>query len=259
MIAEAPPSETFRLSPRECARFHEEGYLGPFALCTPAEMEEARGRIEREVLTSDGPNPKNRLQGRHMDHRLVYDLVTRPQVLDRMESLYGPDLILWATYFFNKEPGGKEIPWHQDFHYWPIEPAVNMSAWIAVDPATTENSCVRIIPGSHRRIVPHITSREGMAFGQEADPEAVLKAQEGREIVEMELAPGEFFLFNERLLHQSEPNRSQKRRMGLTMRVTVPLVKVFHGTGPLWPGHKNMVVRGKDTMGFNELASPPIV
>lgn len=256
MIATAP--ETFFLSRREVARFHEEGYLGPFTLCTPEEMADARERIERDVLTADGPNPKNRLQCRHLDRRVVYDLVTRPAVLDRMESLFGPDLVLWATYFFLKEPGGKEIPWHQDFFYWPIEPAVNLSAWIAVDPATSENSCVRIIPGSHRRVVPHGKSRDGMAFGDEADPAAVAKAMESAPVIEMELKPGEFFLFNERLLHQSEPNRSQKRRMGLTMRVTVPFVKVFHGQGPLFPGHKNMVVRGRDGMGFNDLAQPPL-
>lgn len=255
MIATAPAS--FQLDRAEIAQFHNDGYLGPFTLCSRDEMADAREQIERDVLTVDGPNLKNRLQCRHFDQRLVYDLVTRPAVLDRMESLYGPDLVLWATYFFNKEPGGKEIPWHQDFHYWPIEPSVNISAWIAVDPATVENSCVRIIPGSHRRIVPHIASRDGMAFGEEADPAAVDRAIATSGIVDMELAPGEFFLFNERLLHQSEPNRSNRRRMGLTMRVTVPFVKVFHGQGPLFAGHKNMVVRGQDRMGFNELAQPP--
>jgi ectoine hydroxylase-related dioxygenase (phytanoyl-CoA dioxygenase family) len=74
----------------------------------------------------------------------------------------------------------------------------------------------------------------------------------------MELAPGEFFLFNERLLHQSNANRSNKRRMGLSVRVTVPFVKVYHDTGPLFVGHKNMVIRGTDGMGFNRLADPPM-
>jgi ectoine hydroxylase-related dioxygenase (phytanoyl-CoA dioxygenase family) len=212
-----------------------------------------RERIEREVLAADGPNPKNRLQCRHMDSRLVYDIVSRSQILDRMASLYGGDLVLWATYFFAKEPGGKEIPWHQDFNYWPIEPLVNLSAWIAVDPATVENSCVQIIPGSHKKIVPHIPSRDGMAFGEEADPAHV----DTTNVVNMELAPGEFFLFNERLLHHSDRNPSDKRRIGLTMRVTVPFVKVDQDKPPLFPGHKVMVVRGQDTMGFNDVAPPP--
>ena len=96
----------FALGGAEVAQFHREGYLGPYALCTPEEMAALRRRIEEEVLTTDGPNPKNRLQCRHMDRRLVYDIVTRPAILDRMAGLYGPDLVLWATYFFAKDPGG---------------------------------------------------------------------------------------------------------------------------------------------------------
>lgn len=255
VTAAKPPrvAGEFALTENEAARFHAEGYLGPFAICAPEQMNEWRKQIDSDVLPTTGPNPKSPLQCRHLDKRLVHDIVTRPQILDRLASLMGDDLILWATYFFNKEPGGKEIPWHQDFNYWPIEPLVNLSAWIAIDPVTTENSCVRIIPGSHKKIVPHIPSRDGMAFGEEADPAHVDDAK----AVNMELKPGEFFLFNERLLHQSNKNVSQMRRLGLTCRVTVPFVRVDHDRGPLFPGHRNVVVRGRDTMGFNRLASPP--
>lgn len=246
-------SAEFALSREEVARFHAEGVLGPFPLCTTEEMETLRGRIETEVLATPGPNPKTPLQCRHLDRRVVYDIVTHPAILDRMASLIGDDLILWATYFFNKEPGGKEIPWHQDFNYWPLEPVVNLSAWIAVDPVTRENSCVRVIPGSHKKIVPHVPSREGMAFGEEADPAHV----DDSKVVDMELRPGEFFLFNERLLHQSNRNQSDRRRLGLTCRVTVPFVRLEHDRPPLFPGHQNIIVRGTDRMGFNRLATPP--
>jgi ectoine hydroxylase-related dioxygenase (phytanoyl-CoA dioxygenase family) len=242
------------LTREEIASFHDNGFLGPYALSTPDEMAILRAEIERDVLTTDGPSPRTRVQARHMDKRVVYDLCTHPAIVERMAALYGNDLVLWASYFFNKESGGKEIPWHQDFNYWPIEPLVNISAWIAIDPVTTENSCVRIIPGSHKKIVPHIPSRDGMAFGEEADPAQVDESK----AIDMELAPGEFFLFNERLLHQSNANRSNKRRMGLSVRVTVPFVKVYHDTGPLFVGHKNMVIRGTDGMGFNRLADPPM-
>ena len=86
-----------------------------------------------------------------------------------MAALYGPDLLLWRTNFFVKEPGAKEIPWHQDFNYWPLEPPIIISAWIAVDAATLENSCLQIIPGSHRKVVPHVKATSEMAFGQMGD------------------------------------------------------------------------------------------
>jgi ectoine hydroxylase-related dioxygenase (phytanoyl-CoA dioxygenase family) len=243
----------FALTLEEVAHFHENGYLGPFPLCTPDEMATIRERIEQEVLTTDGPNPKTRIQCRHLDQRFLYDIAANPAIADRAESLLGPDLVLWATYFFIKEPGGKEIPWHQDFNYWPLEPVVNLSAWLAIDPVKVENSCVNIIPGSHKKIVPHLPSREGMAFGEEADPSQV----DASKAIPMELKPGEFFLFNERTLHQSERNRSDKRRMGMTMRITVPFVKVVHDISPLFPGHANMMLRGEDKMGFNRIVAPP--
>jgi Phytanoyl-CoA dioxygenase (PhyH). len=69
--------------------------------------------------------------------------------------------------------------------------------------------------------VPHIRAREGMGFGEEADPDYY----SAENLVNMELKPGEFFLFNEKTLHHSEANRSDRRRMGMSVRVTIPIVK----------------------------------
>ena len=244
----------FSLDEAEIAHFHDEGYLGPFAAVSPEEMATIRAHIDERVLTTDGPNPKTRLQSRHMDSRVVFDLATHPAIIDRMKCLYGPDLILWATNFFLKEPGGLEIPWHQDLNYWPLEPLLNISAWIAVDDVKRDNSCVQILPRSHKKVVPHVASREGMAFSEEAD-ETFFKREN---VVDMELEPGEFFLFNEKLLHHSEPNRSNRRRLGMSVRVTLPIVKIEQDKAPLHPGHRAVLVRGEDFMGFNRLMNAPV-
>ncbi len=241
--------KTFSLNGPEIRKFQEEGYLGPLTLCSPEEMAGIRERIEKEVMTTDGPNPKNRNQQRHGDHPFLADLITKNEILDRMESIYGPDLLIWASYFFTKQPGSGEIPWHQDLNYWPLEPVLNLSAWIAVDPALVENSCVRIIPRSHKKVLPHVRSSSGMEFSEMADTAFVDESK----AVSMELKPGEFFIFNERLLHQSNANTSKLRRMGLTVRVTVPFVKISHEQPPLFPGHQALLVRGEDRMGFNRL------
>lgn len=242
------------MSREEIESFHNNGYLGPFALISPDEMRELEPEIEEKVFQTEGPVPGAPIKSRHMDSPLVYDLVSRPEIIDRMASLYGNDLILWATYFFDKAPGGKEIPWHQDGNYWPLEPVINISAWIAIDDVTIENSCVQVIPGSHKQIVPHIKSTEDMAFAEMADPQFV----DTSKAVNIELKPGEFFLFNEKTLHHSEPNRSLKRRRGMTVRVTIPIVKIDHEIPPLHPGHKAILVSGKDYMGFNQLCAPPL-
>ena len=184
---------------------------------------------------------------------VVHELATRPEIVERMASLYGPDLLLWATYFFTKQPGGKEIPWHQDQNYWPLEPVINISAWIAIDEATIENSCVRLIPESHKHVVPHVAAGSEMEFSEMADPAFVDKSK----AVPMELKPGEFFLFNEKTLHQSPVNSSNKRRRAMTCRVTIPIVTIEHDIAPLHPGHAATLIRGDDYMGFNRLCEPP--
>lgn len=240
------------LSEDEVNFFRENGYLGPYTAVFPEEMAAIREHIDNDLLTTDGPNPHARVQSRHMDSRIIYDLASHSAILDRMECLYGPHLILWATNFFNKEPGGKEIPWHQDLNYWPLEPLINISAWIAIDDVRVDNSCVQVIPGSHKKIVPHIRAREGMGFGEEADP----AYYSPENLVNMELKPGEFFLFNEKTLHHSEANSSDRRRMGMSVRVTIPIVKIKQDGPPLHPNHAAMLVRGEDYMGLNRLMEP---
>jgi len=248
-----PTEGITRLTPAEIDQFLRQGYLGPYALRTPVEMEAIRARIESEVLTTPGPSSIP-VKCRHLDQRLVHDLVADDAVLGRLRSLIGDDIVLWATFFFNKEPGGQEIPWHQDAHYWPIEPPINVSIWLAIDEVTTENSCVQIVPGSHRNVVPHVKSRPDMAFADEADPDAI----DTSTAIDMELKPGEFFIFNERMLHHSNRNDSDRRRMGLSARYTMPMVKLLEqDQPPLYPGHTCVLVSGQDRFGLNRMSLPP--
>jgi ectoine hydroxylase-related dioxygenase (phytanoyl-CoA dioxygenase family) len=192
----------------------------------------------------------NTLQNRHLDCRPAFELCSHPALLDRMESLIGKNLVLWRSYFFVKYPGSKAVPWHQDINYWPIEPPLNVSAWVAMDEAIIENSCVQLIPGSHRDMVPHLKS-EGTVFREEADP----AYYDSSKAIPMELKPGQFFLFSERILHYSAPNSSNKRRLGLAVRMTVPFVKVYQKNDP----HNNvLLVRGDDEMKLNTVGVPPL-
>ena len=241
-----------QLTRAEVDFYVENGYLGPYAAMSPAEMAPIRQEIESKVLKAAGPNPRRPMQSRHMDNAAVYDLAAHPAIIDRIAGLLGPDLVVWTTNFWLKDPGGAEIPWHQDINFWPIEPPVNVSAWIAIDDVTTENSCLQIIPGSHRQSVPHLRATANMAIHEMADPESYNVSQ----AVSMELKPGEFFLFSERLLHASGRNTSDKRRLGLAIRVTLPIVHIFQDTH-LHPGHTAILAKGKDVMGFNRYAGRP--
>lgn len=244
---------TNRLTRAEVDFFVEYGYLGPYAALTQAEMAPVREAIESRVLKTAGPNPRRPMQSRHMDTPAVYDLAAHPAIIERIACLLGPDIVVWTTNFWLKEPGDAEIPWHQDINFWPIEPPVNVSAWVAIDDVTAENACVRLIPGSHRRFLQHQRAPDEMAIHEMVDP----AAYDAGEALNMELKPGEFFLFSERLLHASSANRSSKRRLGLSIRVTVPFVHIFQDSH-LHPGHTAILASGRDVMGFNRYGGRPV-
>ncbi len=232
------------LDANEIKKFRVQGYLGPYSLCSVDEMSQIAKQIQL-VLNTDPPDHKNRVHNRHLDDQLVHELSTDPQIVKRMTCLYGDDLLLWRTNFFVKETGAKEIPWHQDFNYWPLEPPIIVSAWIAIDPSTVENGCLKIIPGSHRRVIPHVESKPNVQFNRMGDPDYI----DLSDIVTLEMKPGEFILFNERTLHQSDPNHSNTRRIGLAVRVIIPIVKVLDWDSP---EHTLITINGNDQFGIND-------
>jgi len=232
------------LSQAEVRRFHDEGFLGPFVLCTPEQMSTIRERIVGEVLPAVMERPDKQ---RHLDCRVIYELCSHPAILDRIESLVGPDIVLWQSRIVVKEPGAKLITWHTDDNYLHIEPRLNFSAWVAIDETTADNGAVRLLPGSHKLTIPHIEAGPEVYSPQQADPRYF---DEHGPVVEMQLKPGEFFLFTDRTLHQSGPNRTDRPRLGLAVRLTVPLVRVDHELGVI-------VVRGQDRLGFNRVVQPP--
>ena len=245
----AGASAPVALSVAEMERFRRDGYLGPYALCAPDEMATLRPAIER-VLATGPAHGDRRVHNRHLDSRAVYDLAAHPAIVERMACLYGPDLLLWRTNFFVKNRGSKAIPWHQDFNYWPLEPPVIVSAWIAVDPSTRQNGNLQVIPGSHRSIVPHVEATPDVQFDEMADA----GYYDPRDLTDLEMQPGEFILFNERTLHHSEANHSDLRRIGLAVRAIIPIVKVLQYDSD---DHALQVIRGSDPMGFNRIAPPP--
>ncbi len=245
MSTELKTTSKHRLTRHEIDHFHEQGWLGPYQSFGADEMATIRKRLETEILGTQTVWGKSQYQTRHLDNRQVYELCTHPAILDRVECLLGPDLVLWQSNFFLKEPGSKAIPWHQDLAFWPIEPPLNISAWIAIDLVTIDNSCVQLISGSHRTVVPHIAAAAHHAFPKQADPNYYMPDNP----VKMELQPGEFFLFTERLLHHSTANQSNNRRMGLAVRLTTPIVRCYHE-------HPMIIVRGEDRLQFNAIAEP---
>jgi ectoine hydroxylase-related dioxygenase (phytanoyl-CoA dioxygenase family) len=121
------------------------------------------------------------------------------------------DLRLMFLSCFAKPAGhGTETPWHQDQGLWSIWNPAATSCWVAIDECTPENGCLRFLRGSHREgIVEHVMP-EG-AFHPYIPAERI----DADRIVSVPMLPGDAVFFDGRVLHQSEPNRSGKRRLGV--------------------------------------------
>lgn len=130
--------------------------------------------------------------------------------LAMMQQLIGPNVALWYNQFVTKLPdtnlNKSEFPWHQDNGYVSIEPATNVTIWIALDDVDLENGCVWVMPESHKGgLLDHSKKTEDSWFLNvpvEGDGvPAILKA-------------GEAVAFTGLTLHRSKLNKSDKARRG---------------------------------------------
>ncbi len=190
------------------------------------------------------------------------DYGVRPEILDAVAQLIGEDIIIWGSALFCKAgKGGKATPWHQDGHYWPIRPLETVTAWIAIDDVNVENSCLRVIPGSHRDRVSYshdTDNSDAIILNQVLKPEH-LQSAPPRDI---ELAPGRFSIHDVYLVHGANPNNSGKRRAGMVFRY-MPASSVFdrdlaaqqvRDMGVLDLSKRKLhLVRGVDRSGRNDI------
>jgi len=189
----------------------------------------------------------------HFFLRWVYDMVTHPRILDAVSAVLGPDVLLWSSQWFPKFPGDRAfVTWHQDAAYWGLDPPLVTTAWIALTPATRENGCLRVVPGSHlEQLEQHETYGEDnlLSRGQE-----IAVGVDESDVVDLELAAGEFSLHHVGIVHGSEPNSSDTARIGLAVRYIAPQVVQKSGLKDVV-----LLVRGEDRHGNFELGDRPLV
>lgn len=237
----------------EVRAFHERGILGPFEVATADEMGRLREDLESRIFSEKAPPSGWFANARHLDERPIFDLLAHPRIVERLTALYGPDIVLWNSAFWIKKPEDPEVPWHQDLHYWPMDPPLNFSVWLAISEATPENGAIVCLPGSHLEVLPVTEAGDGYLFSKMTDPESF--DETGGETLTMR--PGEAVIFSDRLLHRSGRNLTPTDRIGLVGRYTLPVVQLFQDRLPLFPAHRSMLVAGEDRFGKNRSGPPP--
>lgn len=227
--------------PDAAARYARDGYLCPLEILGPAEAAAHRARLER-AEAAQGP-----LHYRAKPHLLltsVGEIARHRRLLDAVEALLGPDILLWDSGYVIKEPGeGRFVAWHQDLTYWGLDSDAMVTAWVALSPATPESGCMRCVPGSHRQGgKPHRDIRAAgniLHRGQDASEHV-----DESLAVEMALAPGQASLHHGWLFHASGENRSNDRRIGLTLQYLAPSARQLRTDA-----ESATLVRGADRFG----------
>lgn len=261
-------TERITLTPEETAFYEANGYVGPYGIDAPSDVATAR-RLVDELL--EGVSPVYGVKsGRdwHLVSRPIFDVCAHPAILDRLEGLLGPDIVIWRSQLFYKKPGDGETLWHQDYSFpgplnaASIDPPETVTAWIALDPTTIENGCVELVAGSHKEgRIATVSDRDGDGiFGRNYRLDRDVASDD--RIAKMLLEPGQFFLFSNLLVHGSGPNMSETTRLGIGVRFAPASVRVYpgmvvDGQGMSLEKYGCVLVRGEDRFRHNTMAPPP--
>jgi ectoine hydroxylase-related dioxygenase (phytanoyl-CoA dioxygenase family) len=263
------------LNAQEIKRYHDQGYLVPSFRLDAARVARLREALDQLLRDNHGVRPEKLVSallsgagGRAIAEGVVgldafLNLAMDTQILDCVEQLIGPDIILWGCHVFCKPAGdGHATPWHQDGHYWPIRPLANCTVWVALDPSTRANGCLRVIPGSHAARVTHphlLEERDDLALQQRLDEDSF----DENTAVDVDLQPGQMSMHDVYMIHGANANSSPMRRTGVALRY-MPGSSVFErdlnpvdgrsgvpvsfATRPLW------LLRGRDCTGRNDFS-----
>jgi hypothetical protein len=225
-MSESTIGDQWKLSQEQISAYKRDGLLVPTHRLPSHVLGSMRDSVEK-LLRDNAEIAPESLVCPHISYGPTHDsaaaaqwfeYASDPRILDLVEELIGPDIILWGSQVFCKPAlSGKAIPWHQDGQYWPIRPRATCSVWIAIDDATPENGCMRYIPGSHAsaEVYTHRASgRSDVVLDQEVEPE-LFDSRIARDDI---LEAGQFSLHDVYLIHGSNANRSPKRRAAFVIR-----------------------------------------
>ncbi len=239
------------LSPEAVTQFQQQGYfLYHEQLFSSEKFTELKGIFE-EQLAQKGDKLSDELDTPHFREEHLLDFLLSNEVLDLVEPLIGPNIVLWSSHFICKDPyTGRATPWHEDSAFWKGRLSNYdrvVTVWLAIDRSWRQNGCMKVIPGTHRNggfsEYVAVDKANNTFVEQIKDVETVIDTSQA---AYFELEPGECSIHDGRIVHGAEPNTSQYRRCGYTMRYFPASVYVYPEMNR---GHRIWLARGKNLAG----------
>ena len=205
---------TLLLSPGQVQAYERDGFVFPVDVLTNQEVNALRGELQawEKARGSDIDFPEKSKS--YLLFNWADQLVHHPKILDAVQDLIGPDILVYHSTLFVKEAGTPAyVRWHQDSTYFYLQPHLHVTAWVALSDASVQAGCMRVLPGSHR----------WGAFEHDDKPEPMNMIRRGQGISDrfdhetgsmMPVSAGQMSLHHTDLVHASGANDSADRRIG---------------------------------------------
>ncbi len=231
----------------EAVEFYQQN--GYYLYRQPLFSEEKFGRLVQifeEHLAQKGSRLSDELDTPHFRDPRLMEFLLADEVLNLVEPFIGGDIGLWSSHFISKDPfTGRATPWHEDSAYWQGRLSGYeriITVWLAIDPSTRANGCMRVIPGTHTNGFSHY---EPVSTDTHTFSSAIAGVDESQAVY-FELLPNQCSLHDSRIIHGAEANTSAQRRCGYTMRYFSTAHEVYRDRSP---DHKVWLARGRNLAG----------
>lgn len=242
------------LSGQQVDDYRRHGFLFPIPVLTSSEAAEGMRNIERLEARIGTPLAKAHKKYRSGSYTFlpwVEALCRHPRVLDAVEDVLGPDiLVYWATFFIKEAGSPAFTAWHQDATYFGLAPHEHVTAWVALSDASMAAGCMEVLPphGAPRQY-SHANSR--LEHSINAAGQVIVEPLDETGVTAMELKAGEMSLHHTLCPHRSAPNAAAHRRVGYGISYIPAHVR---STGSR--RQSALLVRGRDHGNFDLLPSP---
>jgi hypothetical protein len=209
------------LTQQQINQYHKQGFISPIDVLSEDEALSYKERLEAaEREYPDDFNLENR-NNAHLSLTCLDELVHHPVIVDAVEDLIGPDISLCASVLFIKElESAGFVSWHQDATYMGFIPHDFVTPWLALTPSNRVNGCMSMIPGSH---IDHIRKHSD-TFDEDnilTRGQVVYDVDESTS-VDLILRAGQMSLHHAEVIHGSQPNLSDERRIGFAIQSYMP-------------------------------------
>ena len=239
------------LTSNQLKQYEDEGFVSPIDIFSKEKAKEIRNEIE--LIEKDMPKEleKSGRYNAHLISPLLDEVTHNPKILDAVESLIGKNILVCGTTLFIKNPFVKGfVSYHQDAKYIGLEPYNWVTAWVAITESNEENGCMRMWSGSHKENLKDHDQmfNEGNLLTRGQTINNVPKEK----VKSLVLKAGQMSLHHPKVVHGSELNKSNDRRIGF-------VIQSYIGTNVKQVLGKNSVqlARGVDNFNYHKKIGRP--